>query len=234
MRNRLMLSGTPQQFGNPGHIGPRPDLMRLFVIDAPPVVANGGDFGDAPDGVPAYPATGVIGDFHSVFIPGRNLYDAMFHELTAAFLFFGQTMDTEWGGNGGLPYGEFYRYDADECFNPGAPLRDDGLLAPTAYTIDAVNSTIVPCSIASGDLGPACGLAQWGTDIDIEVANFHPFNAYLNVLIDWNQDGVWGGGDLGCGGPAPELAVQNVLVPPTNGVTVPLSQLVALSAIQIG
>jgi hypothetical protein len=234
MRDRFILSGTPQMFGNPGHIGPRPDLMRLFVYDAPPVIANGGEFGDAPDGVVAYPTTGVIGDFHTTGLPNRPPEEAMYHELTSAFLFLGDTIDGEWSGNAGLPFGGFFRYDADECFDPSSTLRDDGLLFPTSYTIDAVTSTIVPCSIASGDLGPACGLAQWGTDIDIEVTNFFPSNAYLNVLIDWNRDGRWGGADLGCGGPVPELAVQNVLVPSTGGLTIPLSQLAAIAPIQIG
>jgi len=234
MRDRFILTGTPQQFGNPGHIGPRPDLMRLLVWDAPPVLANGGDFGDAPDGVPAYPAAGVIGDFHTTGIPNRPLDEAMYHELIAAFLYFGRTIDAEWGGNGGLPFGEFFEYDADECFDPGPAFRDDGLLFPTSYTIDAVTSTVVPCSIVSGDLGPACGLAQWGTDIDIEVSNHLPFDAFLHVLIDWNQDGQWGGVDMGCGGPAPELVLANHVVPPTAGVTIPLSQLVPLAPIQIG
>jgi hypothetical protein len=234
MRDRFILSGTSQVFGNPGHIGPRPDLMRLYVYDAPPVLANAGEFGDAPDGVLAYPTTGVVGDFHTTGLPSRPPDEAMYHELTSAFLFFGDTIDGEWSGNGGLPFGEFFAYDADECFDPGAVISDDGLLFPTSYTIDAVTSTIVPCSILSGDLGPACGLAQWGTDIDIAVTNFLPFSCYLNVLIDWNQDGQWGGVDMGCGGPAPELAVQNVLIPSTGGMTVPLSQLAPVAPIQIG
>lgn len=179
MRDRFILSGTPQLFGNPGHIGPRPDLMRLYVYDAPPVFANGGEFGDAPDGVLAYPTMGVIGDFHTTGLPTRPPEEAMYHELTSAFLFFGATIDGEWSGNGGLPFGEFFEYDADECFDPGALLSDDGLLFPTSYTIDAVTSTIVPCSIVSGDLGPACGLAHWGTDIDIEVANYFPSAGFL-------------------------------------------------------
>jgi hypothetical protein len=234
MRDRFILSGTWQVFGNPGHIGPRPDLMRLYVYDAPPVLASAGEFGDAPDGVLAYPTTGVIGDFHTTGLPSRPPEEAMYHELTSAFLYLGDTIDGEWSGNAGLPFGEFFGYDADECFDPGAMPRDDGLLFPTSYTIDAVTSTIVPCSIVSGDLGPACGLAQWGTDIDIDVTNHFPFSCFLNVLIDWNQDGQWGGVDVGCGGAVPELAVQNLLIPTTGGMTLPLSQLGPIAPIQIG
>lgn len=59
--------------------------------------------------------------------------------------------------------------------------------------------------------------------------------AWLNVLIDWNQDGVWGGVDMTCGFPVPELAVENVMIPSTGGVSVPLSQLVpGLPLIDIG
>jgi serine protease len=230
MRDRLALSGTSQEFGNPGYIGPRPDLMRLFVYDAPPVLANGGDFGDAPDGVEAYPGSGVLGDFHSVFVPGLNPYDAMFHGggLQA---FLGSFIDYEWGGNGGLPYGGYYTYDADECYDPGVAFPDDGLLFPPAYTIQG--GAVTSCNGAAGDLGPACGLAQWGTDIDITVTSQVP--SWLNVLVDWNGDGQWGGTDAGCGTPAPELAVANISIPSTSGATIPLSQLVGgLPPVRIG
>jgi hypothetical protein len=234
MRDRLELSGTPQVFGNPGYIGPRPDLMRLYVYDAPPVLAMGGEFGDAPDGVIAYPANGVIGDFHTTGLPTRPPEEAMYHEAIVAHLYFGITMDGEWAGNGGLPFGEFYDYDADECFDPAAALADDGLLFPTSYTIDPVTTTVVPCSISGADLGPPCGLAHWGTDIDIEVSNHLPFPGFLNVLIDWNQDGQWGGVDAGCAGAPPELAVQNLPIPSTGGLTIPLSQLTPVPSIHIG
>ncbi|MCA9752417.1 MAG: T9SS type A sorting domain-containing protein [Gemmatimonadetes bacterium] len=119
------------------------------------------------------------------------------------------------------------------CFVPGAPFPDDGLLAPTAYTIQG--AAVVPCSASSGDLGPACGTAQWGTDLDILVRNQLTTDAWLSILIDWNQDGTWGGVDANCGTPAPELAAANIPVPPTFGQTVPLSQLVAgLAPIAIG
>lgn len=231
MRDRLSLSGTWQVFGNPGWIGERPDLMRLFVYDSPPVLQLGGDFGDAPDGVEAYPGTGTIGDFHTVFTPGLNPYDAMY--TGGGFpLFLGGTIDFEYGGNGGQTFGGYYGYDADECFDPGAMFPDDGLLAPPAYTIQA--GAVTSCSGAGGDLGPACGLAQWGTGIDIAITNQLP-QAWLNVLIDWNRDGQWGGVDPGCGGGAPELAVANLLVPSTNGMTLPLTQVVGgLPPVRIG
>lgn len=230
MRDRFILSGTPQLFGNPGHIGPRPDLMRLFAWNAPPVLANGGDFGDAPDGVLAYP-NGVIGDFHTVFVPNRPPEEAMIHSTTAVQLQLGRFLDIEYGGNGGLPFLEFYAYDADEC--QGAADLDDGLLTPAAYTIQG--GVVTSCSGVGGDLGPPCGLAVWGPNIDIEVRNNLGVDAWLNVLVDWNQDGLWGGVDMTCGVPAPELAMVNVLVPPTGPTSIPLSALVpGLPAIQIG
>lgn len=225
LRDRFQLHGTDQVMGPFGHIGPRPDLLRLWVSNLP-LLDAGGDWGDAPDGVLAYP-NGPVGSFPTALGP-----DWMFHPPQPGLLYLGNELDFEYEGNGGLPFTEFFEYDFDECSDQNAPSSDDGLLYPGAYTIQS--GAIVSCPTALGHLGPPCGEAAWGVDIDLEVVNQLP-DAWLHVLVDWNQDGVWGGVDNGCASPAPELVLANIHVPFTGSTPVALSTVVSgLPPIQIG
>ncbi len=221
MRDQLILNGTDQVYGLPGYIGPRPDLMRLHMLYAPYPMHLGRDFGDAPEGVRAYPPTPIIGEFPTVFGPSVSP-DAMMHAPHPGIaLHLGSMIDYEFEGNGGVPYLQFHEVDWDECDD--ASPADDGLLFPRSFTIDG--GTIAPCTTPDV-LGPRCGLVSWGTDIDVEIVNQLPDPAYLNVIFDWNQDGKWGGSDNGCGFRVPELALENVPIPTTGATPVPLSQLV--------
>jgi hypothetical protein len=80
----------------------------------------------------------------------------------------------------------------DECWLDG----DAGLIMPRAYTIvGAIGSeTIVPCADGPTKLWRTCKMGIWGANVDIHVTNtLGTATAYVNLLVDWNQDGQWGG-----------------------------------------
>ena len=98
---------------------------------------------------------------------------------------------------------------------------------PQPFTINAA-MTVVPCPNSQGTpLGNACQAAVWGSNIDILVRNNMPGQTvgYVNLLVDWNQDGRWGGSVTCPGGTTPvsEHALVNFPVP--NGFNGPLSAL---------
>jgi hypothetical protein len=125
-------------------------------------------------------------------------------------MYFGTTCDAETDGNHGIcspfPFSPA-QYDEDECFGPpvvppppGGAV-DAGLIVPAAWTITGPPYTYAPCNAAGGSLGLTNEMANWGQDIDIWVINErNPLylqyptlgTGYVNVLIDWNQNGKWG------------------------------------------
>jgi hypothetical protein len=100
---------------------------------------------------------------------------------------------------------------------------------PTPWTITGTpgNYQYTACVPPGGCLGQANNTAQWGTDLDIWVINQRPANVgFVNVLMDWNQNGQWG--DPG------EHILIDFPLPPTPGY-VPLSSLLPPnSTFQIG
>lgn len=165
------------------------------------------DYGDAPEGVIAYPSTGQMGAFPTCRLSGPVNW--IEHDNFGAW--FGPAVDLEQEGNAGLCPG-FAPYDNDECFND----NDAGLVMPPAYTI--VGGAVQPCTQQQGALGGICQQANWGTDIDIDIHNTMPNHepylpGYVNVLVDWDQDGDWGGSSACQGGPIPEHALVNFFVP---------------------
>lgn len=202
-------------------------LDLAFVIAGGP---GAWEFGDAPEGPAqiAYPSTGTVGSFPTCRTAGPAEW--IQHGNFGAF--FGPAFDLEVDGNAGScpPPGCFPPYDQDECFADG----DAGLLIPSAFTIDP-SLNVIPCRHADGlPLGGACDVAVWGATIDIDVHNLMPGQAvgYVNVLIDWDQDGRWSSSSA-CPGPsaAPEHVLVNFPVP--NGFEGPLSVLSPLP-FQIG
>ncbi|MEE4257771.1 MAG: T9SS type A sorting domain-containing protein [Bacteroidales bacterium] len=172
------------------------------------------EFGDAPESVIAYPSSGVIGWFPTCMSVGTNWVQ---HNNFGAQL--GPTFDFEPDGNGGI-CPSFAPYDNDECFQDG----DAGLMMPEPYTI--VSNNVVPCPGFTGTpLGFTCVIASWGIDVDIDVANFMPSQTlgFLNVLMDFNQNGVWGDHDTCAGVPVPEHVLINFPIP--NGFAGPVSVL---------
>lgn len=166
------------------------------------------DYGDAPNGVDAYPPTLVPGHFPTCFGSADGYVVHLGGPLTVHF---GHTVEYELDGNAGSCWS--LPSDQDECQAP----PDAGLIIPGAYMINGLGA-IVTCSGAPGTvLGPACGTATWGgapNPIDIDVVNGFAATMYVNVLVDWNQDGQWGGASPCDLGPAPEPVLVNFPIPP--------------------
>ncbi len=189
-------------------------LTVALVALAVPALAqqDEGEWGDAPEGALAYSISGVIGNFPTCATVGPS---AFIYHGPLGWAYFGPMVDFEFDGNAGLCPG-FNPYDLDECFADG----DAGLLLPSAYTI--VGGMEVPCTGPGGPLGNICTMANWGANVDIHVVNNMPVVGYANVLMDWNQDGLWGGSNQnGCN--APEHVLVNHPVP--MGFVGPLSGL---------
>ena len=176
------------------------------------------DFGDAPEGAIAYPSTGVTGKFPTCTDPTL----ASHIQLLSTMIFFGPAFDLEPDGNAGLCSPYALPYNADECFQDG----DAGLILPASpYTINAANK-VVPCQGQGGVLSMIKDTAKWGINIDIHVTNASDGFAFVNLLIDWNQDGQWAfdPNTKVNGVPIPEHVTVNFPVPP--GYSGPLSVLV--------
>ncbi|MBK6900487.1 MAG: T9SS type A sorting domain-containing protein [bacterium] len=177
-----------------------------------------GDYGDAPDGIPAYPWLGILGEYPTCFGgPSGHIS----HANNTPVAYWGATMDPEPDGNGGFcPPGP---YENDECW--AALDGDAGLVFPDAFTILA--GLPVPCSGSPTPraLGPACSLANWGPmgNLDLLLSNNAGNDVVVNILFDWNRDGRWGG-QSSCGpNVAPEHAVVDLHVP--AGFSGPVSHL---------
>ncbi|MHC5144567.1 MAG: DUF7901 domain-containing protein, partial [Planctomycetota bacterium] len=174
------------------------------------------EYGDAPEGVLAYPSLGVNGQFPTC----KTVGPAGWIQHTNFGAWFGPAFELELDGNAGACPG-FAPYDLDECFADG----DAGLLVPDSYTIVAGAVALCPNS-AGIPLGNTCQTAVWGGNIDIDVINNMPNNTdgLVNVIIDWDQNGQWAGAST-CppAVPVPEHVLQNFLVP--NGYAGPLSGL---------
>jgi hypothetical protein len=159
-------------------------LDMAFVINGS-VEPEQREFGDAPEDALAYPSTMTNGWFPTCKTCGVDGW--IQHNNFGAW--FGPAFEFETDGNAGLCPGSFPPYDQDEGFQDG----DAGLLMPEPFTIDPT-PTVVPFT---GFIGTSLGIinhqAYWGTDIDIEVHNHMPSSTigFVNVLMDWNQDGDW-------------------------------------------
>ncbi|MGQ9650719.1 MAG: DUF7901 domain-containing protein [Phycisphaerae bacterium] len=165
------------------------------------------EYGDAPEGTLAYPASGVNGNFPTC----RTVPLAPWIQHTNFGAWLGPQFDFEPDGNAGLcPV--FNPYDADECFQDG----DAGLMFPPAYTINAAGNVVLcPMAQGAGSLGQPCQNAVWGVNIDVDVHNHMPSQSvgYLNVLIDWDQNGQWGGASPCPLANAPEHVLVNYPIP---------------------
>ncbi len=167
------------------------------------------DFGDAPEGALAYPSTGVIGQFPTCVSSGL----ASWIEHDTQGMYFGASADKEAEGNGGVcPSFNPNAYNEDEGMQDG----DAGLLKPRAYTIaGSGNSREVYPLVFSGleNMGTTCYICIWGSTLDIQVHNGSSKEAYVNLLIDWDQDGRWKG-SVACDQEAiPEHCLVNFPIP---------------------
>ena len=193
-------------------------ILALLLL-APPASAHmPGDYGDAPEGTLAYPTEGIAGAFPTCYASGPAGY--VYHAPVGSMRFGAavSAFDAESDGagcDGGMP-------DGDECFDD----PDAGLIAPVPCTIR--DGAVVACTEEPPvPLGAACQLAQWGVNLDIRVVSEGP-TAFVNVLVDWNRDGSWGGASACPGrGEAPEQILANFEISgPADG---PLSELLDAS-----
>ncbi|MBU2649426.1 MAG: hypothetical protein KKA81_00695, partial [Bacteroidetes bacterium] len=156
------------------------------VEDYMVILENMTDFGDAPDNALAYPGSGTFGVFPTC-ITGSNPGQYVMHFPSSIWL--GPAFDAETDGNAGLCSPFSTPYDSDECFQD----NDAGLIIPLPYTIvgAAGQEQVVPCAGNASPLDTICSIVHWGFELDIHVVNNSPSPAYMNVLVDWNQDGLW-------------------------------------------
>ncbi len=182
------------------HILKRPDEVTVFPCFY--------DYGDAPESSLAYPSLGVIGKFPTCRYSGPSGY---IRHGKKKDCFFGYQVDHEQEGNeGGCFSIGTTSWDQDESCRE----RDAGLYKPNAFALSrpADSAMVVSlCYDAPGTaIGYTCGLARWGRSIDIWYQSNYPEGAYINVLIDWNQDGLWGGAST-CSEPSSASAPEHVL-----------------------
>jgi len=178
----------------------------------------GFEYGDAPEGITAYPDEGIMGKFPTCIDVGPT-GSFILHDKSDSW--FGDSFDYESDGNGGLcsDVDSGAPYDNDECFADG----DAGLLKPSPYTVEI---GYVTCSGPASPLGMALDTISWGSNIDIQVTNNSGQTRYVNVLIDYTQDGRWAFDPLSRlldGTPVPEHMLVNFPVP--SGYSGPLSGL---------
>lgn len=173
------------------------------------------DFGDAPEDALAYPASGVIGKFPTCPDDGPA---GFVRHANNGRTYLGNSVDYETDGNGGrCPTFSPDLYDQDETGADGDCGVDQGL-----YTIRDSGGTpvvvpLLPDYIDS--LGSKCEIGKWGTNLDLWYYTENPEGSYVNVLIDWNQDGEWGGEDscTPSGVSTPERVLRNFHNPDGNG-----------------
>ncbi|HMB68745.1 MAG TPA: FlgD immunoglobulin-like domain containing protein, partial [bacterium] len=191
-------------------------LLLLFVAllaaaaSAQPGHPGPGDWGDAPEGALAYPSIGVVGLFPSCFGgPAGFIWHG--NPGPPVDMYWGFTVDDELDGNAGIcpppPY------EMDECWGPFD--GDGGLAIPDTHTINA--GLVVPCGQQPPRaLGTTCQVLNLvpGGPLEANIVNNSGVPGYVNVLIDWDQSGTWGGQSLCAGAPTPEHVIQNLPVPP--------------------
>ncbi|MBN1766812.1 MAG: hypothetical protein JW860_16280 [Sedimentisphaerales bacterium] len=216
----------------PGHPYMGQSIDLAFVITGEYEPPDRYDFGDAPESQDpgmgdaiAYPDIWLDGAFPTCATIG--IQGHVQHDINWLGAYFGPMVDSETDGNAGLcpPPGCFPLYDQDECYLDG----DAGLVnlpnGADSFTIDNT-ITVVPCIQGeTNPLGTVCQTAVWGVNIDIDI--FDPCDGYgqwVNVLADWNRNGVWSGAsDCMMPGDAPEHVLVNFWVP--DGFVGPLSLL---------
>lgn len=198
-------------------LGETEDYLLRIDPDTTGGGGQNGEYGDAPEGQVAYP-DGTVGRFPTCIDP-TGPAGFVFH-APGTRVYFGPGLDFETDGNAGLcPPAPF---DADECARAGG---DAGLLLPEPFTLDA-GFALRSCPGSTGHaMGIACGTAQWGSQLDIEVTNGSASDVLLQVLADWNRDGGWDGTVMTCVGgvTASEQVLRDFVIP--SGFSGPLSLL---------
>jgi hypothetical protein len=227
--NFLSVLGPP-----PFLIGPQPGFVwaRFSLTEQPVTLPWKGDgqfedgetedyliyigdyeLGDAPENAPAY-SNGTVGNFPTCINVGSP---TSYIRHTPGASFMGNTVDGEFDGNSNFcPAFSPNFYDRDECQAD----NDAGLTLPSAFTLNGNN--VQPCTPGpTKALDKFCATATWGTDIDMIVTG----PGYLNVLMDWDQDGNWAynPATVCSGTPVAEHVMVDFQIPP--GFSGPVSLL---------
>ena len=168
------------------------------------------DYGDAPEGVLAYPSTGTIGTFPTC----KSLGSAGFIRHGArGTLYFGTIApDLESDGNAGYGFA---------CCPVGYDMDSENMFIRNHwYTItgNPGSETVIRSPRSTGirpeNIGAPCEVLDWGDSFDLSIANTSGDSAFVNMLIDWNRDGSWGGiSDCPDGVDVPEHVLINHKVP---------------------
>lgn len=179
----------------------------LLRVENPP---ENGEYGDAPEQAPAYPYLGVTGQFPTCVLIGPPT--SYVYHGAVPLAWFGPSLDYEADGNAGTCI--FPPYNQDECrIGDG----DAGLIVPEPFTIN-VAGAIVPCPPGPGtrpNLGWYCVDSHWGANLDLRITNNSLQVYFVNILADWDQNGVWSGAVQCPGGMVlyPEHLLVNLPVP---------------------
>jgi PKD repeat protein len=189
----------------------------LYVAD--PEDAMYADYGDAPDGNIAYPSLGIIGNFPTC---GTTSGEFIKHGNTSGRFEMSIAAEPSIEPSGNRGYcGILCNFD-----------DDDGCLPSTlaSYTIEGPpGSEVVVLALprkyerygsSRPSIGRPCQIVRWGRNFNILWHNNSTLgDAYLNVLIDWNQDGEWGG-SVSCGeglGDTDEHVLKNYITHDRGG-----------------
>jgi len=177
-----------------GHEYAAKTVDLAFVITGGDETQSEHDLGDAPDssnsfpGTPmlAYPATGVVADYPTVYEAGSPPYGPI-HWEPEAFVYLGRRVSVENEADIG--------FDEDSCNNIDPP----GDLSDLDDGDDGVKLPLVL---------PHCQEATF--DYVVTVATSVGNLVYVNAWCDWNRDGDWDDvPECPTGDQAPEWAVQN-------------------------
>ncbi len=169
-------------------------LDLAFVITGGDKTKGEHDLGDAPDSsnsfpptpMLAYPATGVVADYPTVYETGSPPYGPI-HWEPKAFVYLGKRVSLE--NEADIGFDE----DAHNNLDPPADLPDQD---------DADDGVQLPLVL------PHCQRAT--LDYVVTIVNSIPGPVYVNVWCDWNRDGDWNDvTECPTGDQAPEWAVQN-------------------------
>ena len=184
------------------------------------------DYGDAPDGALAgyvEPWETVVGQFPSTFASdgARNL------DVNQAWCGVVPVRQSSWGAvkaiyrsdGSGVQLVESGQFTSPQEWlgssNPGG--------ASVSFELDSqqVNLDIYDDGVWPPGFVYACNPAQFQIQVCVDDADGGRYGStpdkllYLNILFDWNKDGVWGGMDEGiCPLPVPEWGVKNFAIDP--------------------
>jgi hypothetical protein len=213
-------------------------------VQTPPFQCPGYiDFGDAPEGIPAYPS-GLIGHFPTCLQdtpPGTMEIDCS----TASGSLPGPTGYVEHIVSATDPIKYWLGCGDGTAANPGVDSEIDGKVSLGGPTSACDERQPVDCIEPAWGGAMSFGQDECYGDLDagiaspvsfaacsLSVVRFTAYNCtsesqpvYLNLLVDWNQDGDWND-NIACRIPrcVPEWALKNVIVtlpPGCNTLTTP-------------